>query len=125
MESKIIIVHKVDLEKDTSHGFVRGWGINSATTGSVSISMAYGTLTKSIRAEPHYHPFETAIYIVSGNVRVHLGITGNEFVDASEGDFIYIPPMIVHSPENIGDIPMQFVVARNAPDEVALIPSPE
>lgn len=122
MESKIKVIHKVDLEKDMKHGFVRGWGINNETTGSVSISMAYGALAPGIKAEPHYHPFETAIYIISGKVRVYLGVKGEEFVDAEEGDFIYIPQLVVHSPENIGVVPMEFVVARNAPDEIALLP---
>lgn len=124
MSSKIVVVRNEEILTDNKHGFIRGWGITGENTGANNISMAHGMLPPGIKAEPHYHPFETTIYILSGTVRVFFGDKEEEFVDVSAGDFIYIPKEVVHSPINIGEIPMEFVVARNAPEEIAYPPNP-
>jgi len=119
MSSKVVVVQDSDRMGDTEHGFIRGWGISGKTTGANSISMAHGVLPSGIKAEPHYHPFETAIYILAGKVRVFFGDDEEEFVDVMAGDFVYIPAGVVHSPMNIEQTPMEYVVARNAPEEIS------
>lgn len=115
----VVLVSSSDRVQDTEHGFVRGWGVSGTTVGSKSISMAYGVLAPGVKASPHFHIFETAIYIVAGYVRVFYGKNLDKQLDMQPGDFLYIPAYVVHSPENISDIPMEYVVARNAPDEIA------
>lgn len=122
MNSNIVVVRKNDAPSDNKHGFMRGWGITGERTGSQNISMAHGVLPPGVKAEPHYHLFETAIYILAGKVRVYYGMGDEEFEDVSAGDFIFIPEKVIHSPKNIGEDPLEFIVARAAPEEVAFTP---
>jgi len=121
MGTELVVVHEPDRIIDTQHGFIRGWGVTSTNTGAKHISMAYGVLPPGVRAQAHYHPFETALYIVAGKVRVFWGETQSEYEDVVAGDFIYIPAWVIHSPMNLESTPMEYVVARNAPEEVAFI----
>ena len=115
-----VVVHEPGRIIDTQHGFIRGWGVTASTSGAQNISMAAGVLPAGVRATAHYHPFETALYILAGTVRVFWGASwADDYVDVEAGDFIYIPAWVIHSPMNLGSTPMEYVVARNAPEEVA------
>jgi uncharacterized RmlC-like cupin family protein len=114
----VVVVRAADRQLDNEHGFVRGWGVSRAASGSEQISMAYGVLPAGTVAGAHKHPFETAIYIVSGKVRVRFGDTLAELVDVGGGDFLTIRPNVPHAPENPGPEPLVYLVARSAPEEI-------
>ncbi len=113
----LTVVTPEQRETDNEHGFVRGWGVSASASGSHDISMAYGELPPGIKAAAHWHPFETAIYIVSGKVRVYYGEDMAEYVDVRGGDFLTIPADVPHGPENRSDTPMTYIVARAAAAE--------
>lgn len=114
----LVVVHPSERVQDFDHGFVRGWGVSGSLSGSRHLSMAYGVLPPGIKAKAHRHPFETAIYIISGGVRVYYGGALESFVDIMAGDFIYIPADLPHGPENMGKLPMEYIVARDASEEI-------
>lgn len=76
--------------------------------------MAYGHLPPRLVASPHAHEFETAIYILSGRVRVFFGDDLRTFVDVEADDFLFIPANLMHGPVNMSDQPMVYIVARAA-----------
>ncbi|MFQ3534526.1 MAG: cupin domain-containing protein [Aggregatilineales bacterium] len=120
--TKLLVIHPDEGVQDTHHGFMRQWGITQETTGAQSISMTHGTLAPGLRAEPHYHPFETAIYVISGIAKVYYGPNLEHEVICQAGDFVYIAPGVVHAPENIGDVPLDYVAARSAPADIYYLP---
>ena len=120
--SSVVAVHDPERICDTDHGYVRGWGVTEETVGSKSLSMGHGLIPPGAGATPHYHPFETAIYIITGTCRVLLGVENDTFVDIKAGDFLYIPTGVVHCPVNCRQEVMEYIVARSSPQEICLYP---
>lgn len=51
---------------------------------------------------PHHHgEAETGAYVLSGGARVYFGKDYQEYVDLSEGDFMFVPPYIPHLEVNM------------------------
>ena len=110
--AKIIATKTAARFTETSHGFIRGWGVSGRLSGAKAISMAYGSLPAHMIASPHSHEFDTAIFILSGCVRAFFGDDLVEFVDVEAGDFLFIPAKLMHCPANMRDKPMEYLVAR-------------
>ena len=51
----------------------------------------------------HHGDAESAIYIISGKVRMYFGENLETTVDAEAGDFIYVAPNTVHIEENLSE----------------------
>ncbi len=69
---------------------------------------------------PHHHgEAETAMYLLSGHVRVYYGEGFEEYVEAGPGDFLFVPAHIHHIEANPYDEPFQGVLAR-APDNIVV-----
>lgn len=120
--SGAVVVEETGRLYDAEHGYLRGWGLTGKTAGSQTLSMAHGIIPPDISARPHYHPFETAIFITKGNCRVFWGADCATFTDIKEGDFLYIPAEVIHSPANCTETIVEYVVARSSPEEVCLYP---
>jgi uncharacterized RmlC-like cupin family protein len=62
--------------------------------------------------------YETAIYMLKGQVNTRYGPGLRESVICHEGDFIYIGPDVPHQPVNLSATEDALaVVARNDPNE--------
>lgn len=122
LKSGAVVVHESGRLYDSDHGYLRGWGLTGKTVGSKNLSMAQGIIPPGVSAKPHYHPFETAIFISKGICRVFWGKDRLEFTDVEEGDFLYIPKGVVHCPANEGKATVEYVVARSSPEEVCRSP---
>jgi len=72
------------------------------------------------KSKRHYHPFETAVYMISGKARAFFGPNDERWEDMSAGDFVYIPAGMIHSTENTGDTPVEYILARAAPEDIAI-----
>lgn len=121
-KTKLLVIHPDEGVQDTHHGFMRQWGITDQTTGAQAISMTHGSLAPGLKAEAHYHPFETAIYIISGTAKVYYGPNLEHEIVCQSGDFVYIAPGVVHAPENVGAVPLEYVAARSAAADVYYLP---
>ena len=58
--------------------------------------------------------------MISGKARAYFGPNDEQWVDVSAGDFIYIPACMIHSTENTGDTPVEYILARAAPEDIAI-----
>ena len=72
-----------------------------------------------VRTEPgmvsgwhHHGDHESAIFVVSGMLRMEFGPGGGEAFDAVPGDFVYVPEGAVHRESNPSDEPADIVVVR-------------
>lgn len=94
-------------------------GISEKTTGSTGISMNIVIIPPSAKAEPHFHNgFETAIYLLKGNVQTLYGENLSKSVVNKSGDFIFIPDGVPHQSVNLSSTePAIAVVSRNNPNE--------
>lgn len=60
----------------------------------------------------HHAAYETAIYVISGRVRMEFGPGGRETLEAGPGDFFHVPPGAVHRESNPDDEEAVLVVVR-------------
>src|SRR5688572_20423897 len=60
----------------------------------------------------HHGEYETSIYVVTGRLRMESGPDGADVIDAEPGDFLHVPPRLVHREANPDDIESQIVVVR-------------
>ncbi len=60
----------------------------------------------------HHGEYETAIYVVSGRLRMESGRAGKIVVEASAGDFLHVPPGSIHRETNPGSDEGVLIVVR-------------
>lgn len=94
-------------------------GISQSTAGATGISMNLIVIPPGGAAQPHLHRgYETAIYILEGDVRTFYGHDLRESIVNQAGDFLFIPANLPHQPVNLNsDRPARAIVARNDADE--------
>jgi len=119
-QNDFVIIHPSETVNKSDHGLIREFGISMSTTGSQHLSMAFGMVPAGSKSKRHYHPFETAVYVISGKARAYFGPNDERWEDVSAGDFIYIPAGMIHSTENIGGGVIEYILARAAPEDIAI-----
>jgi uncharacterized RmlC-like cupin family protein len=78
--------------------------ISRDLVGSQGIYTSIVTTAPSGRTEVHHHgECETSIYILSGRARFYSGEGLRDIIEASSGDFVYVPAFEVHVEENASD----------------------
>ncbi len=94
-------------------------GISGKTAGATGLSMNIVIIPPAAKAEPHFHEgFETAIYLLKGQVQTFYGENLSKSIVNQEGDFIFIPEGVPHQPVNLSNTEAAIaLVARNDPNE--------
>jgi uncharacterized RmlC-like cupin family protein len=75
------------------------------------------------QSRPHYHEHcESAVYMLSGRLRVRWGDHLENEVELEPRDLVYVPPRETHVLENLSDTdPAEYVAARDSPTEDAVV----
>jgi uncharacterized RmlC-like cupin family protein len=94
-------------------------GISGASAGATGISMNLVVIPPSGEAQPHRHlGYETAVYLLRGQVRVRYGPALAESLILQPGDFLFIPEDMPHQPVNLSTAESALaIVARNDANE--------
>ncbi|HLI60315.1 MAG TPA: cupin domain-containing protein [Solirubrobacteraceae bacterium] len=110
-------------DRETPRGIVGGAEISQATVGASNIHMGRYRVPPGARSRPHYHDAcESALYMLSGGIRVVWGDRLEQSLELEPGDMLYVPPRITHIVENLSDSePADYVVARDSPQEDAVV----
>ena len=61
----------------------------------------------------HHGAYETVVYVAAGRFKVESGPGGAEVVEASPGDFVFIPPQTVHRESNPTAEESRLIVFRS------------
>ena len=106
-------------DRDTPRGIIGGSEISQATTGATNLFMGRFRVPAGARSRSHFHAeCESAVYMLSGHLRVRWGDSLQESVELEPGDLVYVPPRETHVLENLSPTePSEYVVARDAPHE--------
>lgn len=106
-------------DREVPRGVVGGSEISQATTGAHNLYMGVFRVPAGATSRPHYHAScESAVYMLSGTLRVRWGDELSEQVVLEPRDLVYVPPRETHVLENLSDTePAEYVVARDAPHE--------
>jgi uncharacterized RmlC-like cupin family protein len=114
-----IITVRPDVPIETIQKLPNYVGISEKTAGATGISMNIVVIPPSAKAQPHYHEgFETAIYLLKGEVQTFYGEGLAKSVTNKQGDFIFIPAGVPHQPVNLSSATEAIaLVSRNDPNE--------
>jgi len=119
---KVQVLHGAQPMDTTSQtrGMERRAGIDGSTAGTNRIWMGHVTCLPNEMGPPHHHgEAETAAYIVSGQMRVYFGEGFKEYVDASPGDYLYVPAHVPHIEGNVNNEPAELILSRT-PDNIVV-----
>ncbi len=110
-------------DRETPRGIVGGAEISQATVEASNIYMGRYRVPPGSRSRPHYHDgCESALYLLSGGIRILWGDRLEQSVELAAGDMLYVPPRVTHVVENVStDAPADYVVARDSPQEDAVV----
>jgi uncharacterized RmlC-like cupin family protein len=106
-------------DRQVPRGVVGGAEISQATTGATNIYMGVFRVPPGARSRPHYHAeCESAVYMLTGALRVRWGDHLEHAVDLEPRDMVYVPPRETHILENLSDSEAaEYVVSRDSPLE--------
>jgi uncharacterized RmlC-like cupin family protein len=68
----------------------------------------------------HHGEYESAIYVLSGHVRIECGPGGRTVLDGGPGSFIFIPAREIHREGNPTDETTEVVLVRAGQGEVVV-----
>jgi uncharacterized RmlC-like cupin family protein len=110
-------------DREVPRGVVGGAEISQATAGALNIYMGRFRVPPGAQSRPHYHEgCESAVYMLSGRLRVRWGDRLEREFELEPGDMVYVPPRETHVLENTSDSEAaDYVVARDSPTEDAVV----
>ena len=118
---KVILVKRDQRFNETTQtsNMIRHGGVGKETCESTGLWVGVGSSPPGPRGPHHHGDAESAIYVLKGNIRMYFGDNLDQFVDASDGDFLYVPPNTVHIEENVSENEMvELIVARNTTESL-------
>jgi uncharacterized RmlC-like cupin family protein len=121
-EVRVIKPAQRDTTTAQTPGKNRAEGCGASTTGAEKLWVGHVHVGEGVRSGPHHHgEVESAIYIISGNARFRFGDKLENVVEAQAGDFVFVPPYLVHQEINASsDEAVDMVVARSSQENVVV-----
>ena len=76
------------------------------------------------RSVPHHHgEAETGGYVLSGRARIYFGERFEDYLDMSEGDWVFVPPFMPHVECNLDrNNPLTWMTTRTPENIVVNLP---
>ncbi len=76
------------------------------------------------RSVPHHHgEAETGGYVLSGRARIYFGPKFEDYVDMTEGDWVFVPPFMPHIECNLDrNTPLTWMTTRTPENIVVNLP---
>lgn len=101
-------------------GMTRVAAVSGDLTGSQGIWMGLTIVAPRTTSAAHHHGHsETGIYVVSGNpVFSYRCPDGVVELPTVPGDFVHVPPNVVHVEANPHDVEAVVVIARNTQESI-------
>lgn len=103
-----------DTRTGQSGGAVRVSGVSPQHTPATRIWYGKVSNEPGYRSLPHHHgEAETGGYVLKGRARIYFGADYAEYIDMSEGDFVFVPPFMPHVEANMSrDAELVWLTAR-------------
>lgn len=119
---QVVRPHEMSSETGQTPGLTRLEAVSERLTSSRDLWMGRSVLDPGLRTGVHHHgDSETALYVVSGVGRWWIGDRLDDPIEAGPGDFLFIPPNVVHWEENASDSePVDMIVARSTMEAIVV-----
>jgi uncharacterized RmlC-like cupin family protein len=84
--------------------------------------MGEGVMEPGFRSGAHHHgDIESAIYVLSGHFRMRWGDRLQHSIDATAGDYIFVPANVIHQEVNASQTErLVAIVARGGQENVVV-----
>jgi uncharacterized RmlC-like cupin family protein len=118
-----VITRKGQEDKGTaqSGGCVRISGVGPQHTPAKKLWFGKVSNDPGYRSLPHHHgEAETGGYVLKGIARIYFGENYQEYLDMSEGDFIYVPPNWPHVEVNMSTSEELVWMTTRTPDNIVV-----
>ena len=119
---RVIKPDQRDASTAQTPGMTRVAGVSAATCGSGGIWMGQFTNEPGFRSGAHHHgDVESAIYVLSGRLRMRWGERLEHEAVAVAGDFIFVPARLVHQEINASESEgVVAILARGGQENVVV-----
>jgi uncharacterized RmlC-like cupin family protein len=121
--AEIRVVHPHDRDATTAQtsGMSRVAGVSTATCGSSGIWMGEVTTEPHFCSGAHHHgDVESAIYVLSGRIRMRWGDRLEHSAEAGPGDYVFVPSNLVHQEMSVSDERVVVILARGGQENVVV-----
>jgi uncharacterized RmlC-like cupin family protein len=110
-----------------SGGLAMITGVGPQNTTAKRLWFGKATNQPGFRSLPHHHgEAETGAYLVVGSARIYFGEGLTAFVDLSAGDFMFVPPLLLHLEANMSTTePLVWIACRSPENIVVNLPDVE
>ncbi len=96
-------------------------GVGPQHTPATRLWFGKASNPPGFRSLPHHHgEAETGAYLLSGRARIYFGKDYQDFVDLSEGDFMFVPPFIPHLEVNMSTTEELRWLACRSPENIVV-----
>jgi uncharacterized RmlC-like cupin family protein len=104
-----------------SGGAVRISGVSIQHTPATKIWFGKVMNEPGYRSLPHHHgEAETGGYVLEGRSRIFFGDNYSDFLDMSEGDFVFVPPFMPHVEVNMSTTERLVWLTTRTPDNIVV-----
>jgi uncharacterized RmlC-like cupin family protein len=96
-------------------------GVGPQHTPATKLWFGKASNPPGFRSLPHHHgEAETGAYLLSGRARIYFGKDYREFVEMSEGDFMFVPPFLPHLEANMSTTEELWWLACRSPENIVV-----
>lgn len=118
-----VVTRKGAEHRDTgqSGGAVRISGVSAQHTPATKIWYGQVSNEPGYRSFPHHHgEAETGGYVLRGHGRIYFGEDFNEFIDMTEGDWVFVPPYMPHVEANMSTTEELVWLTARTPENIVV-----
>jgi uncharacterized RmlC-like cupin family protein len=122
-QSVPIVTRKGEEDQRTgqSGGARRVSGVSPQHTPATKIWFGKVSNEPGFRSPPHHHgEAETGGYVLKGHGRIYFGENYAEYVDMTEGDFVFVPPHMPHVEVNMSTTEELIWLTTRTPDNIVV-----
>jgi uncharacterized RmlC-like cupin family protein len=118
-----VVTRKGQEDRSTgqSGGAVRVSGVGKEHTPATRIWFGKVSNEPGYRSLPHHHgEAETGGYVLSGVGRIYYGENYAQWIEMTEGDFVFVPPMMPHVEANMSTTQDLVWLTARTPDNIVV-----
>ena len=117
-------VTRAGAEPDLTEGATRISGVSIQHTPATKLWFGKVHNLAGYRSVPHHHgEAETGGYVLSGRARIYFGERFEDYIDMTEGDWVFVPPYLPHVECNLSlKSPLTWMTTRTPENIVVNLP---
>ncbi len=110
-----------DRQTGQSGGAVRISGVSIQHTPATKLWFGQVTNRPGYRSLPHHHgEAETGGYVLRGHGRIYFGEGYRQFLDMTEGDWVFVPPFMPHVEANMSTTEELVWLTARTPENIVV-----